>query len=135
MKKILYMILVLVCVVSCQNNYPEPEYVVPSYALEDSIAAGWKIMTIEEVKNINNSATPMQITDKFLMKGIVTADDESGNIYKSIYLQDTTAAICGGLAGIYYGFDEIPTYWLESIPHLDKVLSLCEEFEELYDKC
>ena len=48
---------------------------------------------------------------------------------------DTTAAICGGLAGIYYGFDEIPTYWLESIPHLDKVLSLCEEFEELYDKC
>lgn len=94
MKKILYMILVLVCVVSCQNNYPEPEYVVPSYALEDSIAAGWKVMTIEEVKNINNSATPMQITDKFLMKGIVTADDESGNIYKSIYLQDSTAAIC-----------------------------------------
>lgn len=48
---------------------------------------------------------------------------------------DTTAAICGGLAGIYYGFDEIPIDWLESIPHLDKVLSLCEEFEELYDKC
>ena len=43
---------------------------------------------------------------------------------------DTTGAICGGLAGIYYGFDSIPIDWMDEIIHLDKVLSLCEEFEE-----
>lgn len=94
MKKILYLILVVACVVACQNKYPEPEFKVPEYALEDSLAAGWKILTIEEVKAINSSATPMQITDKYLMMGVVTGDDESGNIYKSLYLQDEASAIC-----------------------------------------
>ncbi len=94
MKKIFYILLVMVCIVACQNNYPEPEFKVSEYALEDSIATGWKVLTIEEVKAINNSATPMQITDKYLMIGVVTGDDESGNIYKSLYLQDSTAAIC-----------------------------------------
>lgn len=47
---------------------------------------------------------------------------------------DTNAAICGGLAGIYYGFDAIPVDWIESIPHLDKVISLCEEFEAYCDE-
>ncbi|MBQ8721178.1 MAG: hypothetical protein IJY67_03400 [Paludibacteraceae bacterium] len=94
MKKILYIILVLVGVVSCQNNYPEPAHKVPSYALEDSLNAGWTMLSIEDVKLLNPSAMPKQIVDKYLVKGIVTADDESGNIYKSIYLQDNTAAIC-----------------------------------------
>ena len=94
MKKILYLILVMACVVACQNKYPEPDYIKPTYALGDSIAAGWKILTIEEVKAINSSATPVQITGKYLTMGVVTGDDESGNIYKSLYLQDETSAIC-----------------------------------------
>jgi hypothetical protein len=43
---------------------------------------------------MNNSEVPYQVTEKYLMRGIVTADDESGNIYKSIYIQDETAGIC-----------------------------------------
>ena len=42
---------------------------------------------------------------------------------------DTVAAICGGLAGIYYGFDDIPIDWIDAIPQIDKVLSLCEKYE------
>lgn len=47
---------------------------------------------------------------------------------------DTTAAICGGLAGIYYGYDAIPVEWIESVRHIDKVLSLCEKFEAFCDE-
>ena len=47
---------------------------------------------------------------------------------------DTNAAICGGLAGIYYGYDAIPVDWIESIPKLEKVMSLCEKFEAFCDK-
>ena len=44
---------------------------------------------------------------------------------------DTVAAVCGGLAGIYYGFDDIPTKWIDDIPQMDKVIRLCEEFDDL----
>ena len=47
---------------------------------------------------------------------------------------DTNAAMCGGLAGIYYGFDEIPVDWIESIYKLDEILSLCEKFEAYCDE-
>lgn len=47
---------------------------------------------------------------------------------------DTTAAICGGLAGIYYGYDSIPTDWVNEIDRLEEVLSLCERYEALCDE-
>ncbi len=47
---------------------------------------------------------------------------------------DTTGAICGGLAGIYYGFDAIPVDWLEQIDQLDYVLELCEKYEAFCDE-
>lgn len=93
MKKILYSVLVAIVMIACQK-YPELEQVVSSYALEDSLVAGWEIKTIEEFQMLNNSEVPYQVTEKYLMRGIVTADDESGNIYKSIYIQDETAGIC-----------------------------------------
>lgn len=43
---------------------------------------------------------------------------------------DTVGAICGGLAGIYYGFDSIPKKWINDIPQIDNVIKLCNQFEE-----
>ena len=42
---------------------------------------------------------------------------------------DTIAAVCGGLSGIYYGFDSIPIDWLNQIPKIEEILSLCESYE------
>jgi ADP-ribosylglycohydrolase len=39
---------------------------------------------------------------------------------------DTVAAIAGGLAGIYYGLDAIPSKWLEQLARLDYIIELCE---------
>lgn len=47
---------------------------------------------------------------------------------------DTIAGICGGLAGIYYGFDDIPIDWIDAIPEIDKVVSLCEKYEAFCDE-
>ena len=44
---------------------------------------------------------------------------------------DTVGAVCGGLAGIYYGFDNIPSKWIDDIPQIDYVIGLCGEFEDL----
>ena len=47
---------------------------------------------------------------------------------------DTVGAICGGLAGIYYGYESIPIDWLEQIDKLDYVLELCENYEAFCDE-
>ena len=40
---------------------------------------------------------------------------------------DTIAAVAGGLAGLYYGFDAIPVKWVEQIPRMDFIRELCEK--------
>lgn len=44
---------------------------------------------------------------------------------------DTAGAVCGGLAGIYYGFEDIPRNWINEIPQMDRVIRLCRQFEAL----
>ena len=41
---------------------------------------------------------------------------------------DTTACIVGGLAGIYYGFEDIPSDWIEELAELDYIYDIINEF-------
>lgn len=41
---------------------------------------------------------------------------------------DTIAAIAGGIAGIYYGLDDIPAEWIQSIVKKEELYQLFEEF-------
>lgn len=48
---------------------------------------------------------------------------------------DTTAAIAGGLAGLYYGYDAIPEEWRKSIIQKDWIEELCDfslDKEDIY---
>ena len=40
---------------------------------------------------------------------------------------DTTAAIAGGLAGLYYGTDGMPQEWLNCIQRKEWIEGLCEK--------
>ena len=44
---------------------------------------------------------------------------------------DTVGAVCGGLAGIYYGFENIPAEWVNDIRQMDYIFGLCAEYENL----
>ena len=68
---------------------------------------------------------------------LLNTDNYKDAVLKAVNLgrdTDTTAAICGGLAGIYYGYDEIPTEWIDTVDKIDKVLLLCEKFEKFCDR-
>lgn len=43
---------------------------------------------------------------------------------------DTSAAIAGGLAGIYYGMEEVPEYWIASLVRLEDILKLGEQLHQ-----
>lgn len=45
---------------------------------------------------------------------------------------DTSAAICGGLAGMYYGFENIPEEWREAVLKKEEILELLEKFSKKY---
>jgi len=44
---------------------------------------------------------------------------------------DTTGAVTGGLAGVYYGFEDIPVSWREKIARKDDVIDLSERLKKL----
>ena len=41
---------------------------------------------------------------------------------------DTVAAVAGGLAGLWYGYDGIPGQWREAIASREWIEDLCGEF-------
>lgn len=43
---------------------------------------------------------------------------------------DTTAAITGGLAGIYYGYENIPQKWIDVLVRKDDIEKLCEKLTQ-----
>jgi ADP-ribosylglycohydrolase len=43
---------------------------------------------------------------------------------------DTTGAITGGIAGIYYGFESIPKDWVDVLARKEDIEKLCEKLNE-----
>ena len=50
------------------------------------------------------------------------------------YDTDTTACIVGGLAGIYYGYEDIPSEWIEELAKLEYIKNLIEDFASNLNK-
>lgn len=71
------------------------------YVIDTVEAAVWCLITTENYKEC-------------MLKAVNLGDDT-----------DTVAAIAGGLAGLFYGYEAIPEEWLEVIPMKDEIDDLC----------
>ena len=75
---------------ACERDYDQPLLTEPEYT---GPAAN---TTIAELREIGAGATEdveFIIADDLVLKAVITGNDESGNIFKKIYLQDETGAI------------------------------------------
>lgn len=82
---------------SCNKKFDEPPY--PTTTLAES---GVKAtMTIDGLKTFAavGSGSFYQIADSIVIIGTVSANDKSGNIYKQIYIQDTSGGIAINIEG------------------------------------
>ena len=64
----------------------------------------------------------------------LTTDNYRGCVTKAVNLgsdTDTTAAVAGGLAGIYYGADSIPKGWIDQIARKDWIEDVCANLEDV----
>lgn len=88
--KLLTLSFLLFTIVSCDKDYDMPPLNEPTYSGQ---AAN---ITIAQLKEKYKSATqnqPATITENLILKAVISGDDESGNIYKQIYIQDETGGM------------------------------------------
>lgn len=63
----------------------------------------------------------------------LNSENYSEAVLKAVNLgedTDTTGAITGGIAGIYYGFENIPEDWVSELVRKDDIENLCDELEK-----
>jgi len=92
--RILIFLIVVVAIVatSCKKEEIDPpHFVMPTYTL----SAGDTLLTIAQLKAMHPAVvnTKDSIKSDYFIKGIITGNDESGNIYKTLYIQDATGGI------------------------------------------
>lgn len=77
---------------ACDRDYDMPPLNEPTYSLPD----GAQTITIKELRTKYAAATSsnaITITDSLFLHAYVCGDDRSGNIFKTLYIQDETGGI------------------------------------------
>ncbi len=92
---------------------------------------GW-FMDLEEFAKLDQSAIKSTgyVVDTFeaAIWSLITTDNYRDAMIKAVNLgddTDTIAAIAGGLAGLYYGYDAIPEEWLKVIRKREWLEDMC----------
>ena len=87
------------------KDVPEEQIKTSGYVIDSIEAAVWCLITTDSYKEC-------------MLKAVNLGDDT-----------DTVAAIAGGLAGLYYGYEEIPKDWLAVIKKREWIEGMCEGLE------
>ena len=94
----------------CDENFamlPEDEISSSGYVVDTLEAALWCLLNTDDYKTL-------------ALKAVNLGEDT-----------DTTAAVAGGLAGIFYGAEVIPTDWLNTLKRRDYLEKICEDFAKV----
>lgn len=102
------LIIAAACIVlfaACQKDWDAPSNSTPPYGNASIVEDASKLMTIDALKTKYATETSTQnkfavIDEDIQIKGFVTCNDRTGNMYKEVTIQDETGAIS---IGINYG--------------------------------
>lgn len=88
------------------SGYPEDEIKSVGYVLHSLEASLWCFLNSESYSEA-------------VLKAVNLGEDT-----------DTTGAITGGIAGIYYGYENIPKEWITELVRKDDIEALCEKLHQ-----
>ncbi|WP_080777336.1 ADP-ribosylglycohydrolase family protein [Chryseobacterium phocaeense] len=88
------------------NEFPEEKIYSSGYVLHSLEASLWCFLNSESYSEA-------------VLKAVNLGEDT-----------DTTGAITGGIAGIYYGFENIPEEWINELVRKDDIGVLCEKLQK-----
>ena len=108
-----------------------------SYFTEDTIYKYERILNNDiGLYNINEISSNGYIvsTLEAVIWTLINSKSFNETIIKAINLgedTDTVGACVGGLAGIYYGIENIKQKWKDNILRYDYIINMCKEFEKI----
>jgi len=88
-------------------------------------------ISIVNVKDIQSTGYVLHTLEASLWS-LLTSGSYEEAVLKSINLgedTDTTGAVTGGLAGLYFGLDNVPVEWLNQLARIEEINDLCKRFE------
>ena len=111
-----------------------------SYFTEDTICKYERILNSNiGLYNINDISSNGYIvsTLEAVIWTLINSKSFNETIIKAINLgedTDTVGACVGGLAGIYYGIENINQKWKDNILRYDYIINMCKEFEKIINR-
>lgn len=93
LRNIFYVLIVSILAVSCTRDFDAPPFTEPTYT------GPTNNITIADFKKFYASATttPTVMDSAWIIRATVVGNDVSGNIYKQMYIQDSTGGIVVGI--------------------------------------
>ncbi|MBE9051426.1 ADP-ribosylglycohydrolase family protein [Nostocales cyanobacterium LEGE 11386] len=110
-----------------QSIYSEREYILEKPHFGRIFSGEIAKLPVEEI----NSGGYVIDTLESSLWCLLNSSSYSETVLKAINLggdTDTTAAVVGGLAGIYYGVENIPQAWINQIARKQDIINLAERF-------
>ncbi|MDB9374399.1 ADP-ribosylglycohydrolase family protein [Nodularia sphaerocarpa] len=115
-----------------QSVYVEREYILEKPHFHRIFSGEIATIPVEEI----NSGGYVIDTLESSLWCLLNSSSYSETVLKAVNLggdADTTAAVTGGLAGIYYGVENIPQEWMNKIARKQDIINLAERFADAMD--
>ncbi|MFP5039553.1 DUF5689 domain-containing protein [Parasediminibacterium sp. JCM 36343] len=92
---LLVMLVSSIAIISCNKKFDDPPASLSNAAVIKDPTLETKIISIQALRARHKFSGLEYISDSVVIKGIVTGDDRTGNIYKTIYIQDSSKGAMG----------------------------------------
>ncbi|AHJ27179.1 ADP-ribosylglycohydrolase [Nodularia spumigena CCY9414] len=115
-----------------QSVYVDREYILEKPHFRRIFSGEIAKIPVEEI----NSGGYVIDTLESSLWCLLNSSSYSQTVLKAVNLggdADTTAAVTGGLAGIYYGVENIPQEWINKIARKQDIIKLAERFADAMD--
>ena len=92
------------------------------------VLIGFESLNIENLRQMGKVPNIKYNNYEQIIRNIYNAHIMIYGTFLIGYDTDTTAAVVGGLAGLYYGIDSIPNEWINTLINKELIISICNNF-------
>lgn len=117
----------------CDYVSKASEKIIDYYRNEKELEYYHRIFEVDYTDGVTGK-THIVDTLESAIYSIRVAEDYRSSVLTAVNIgndTDTVGAVCGGLAGLYYGYDDIPSEWISNVYNKKIVEDICENYSQI----